>query len=898
MQRLRRAIKKIAAVSAGVAMLGATMTSAVALDLADYPAPFIMDGTYNDDTAIVVGRNAAASDTIGVANVVKQLQFDSKVCTPGQTVGGGVTVSGDAVEVSDSSDLLELRESIGDVRETVTEVELDGLAGGLVTTNEGTTEFNQYLRFRNTVTGSNTLSYAPSVNFTENDAPTSEVGDFMVIREGSAANESFFEYELEFEDGLESDIVSGKLDDLEDEELIILGTTYTFVDTRIDTSANSVQLELLGGAEYAVLEEGEVRTFTIDGKEYEVEVLIIEDTTPATVTFKINGEITDQLVDGETDILKDGTLIGISDIILNEAGEAGSGDLVELFVGATKLEIQDTNYENSETTAGVGASLGYHQGVRIDEEPIEDARVQIQLNELSSNEAEIFSIKYRLSADALPGEKDLFVPAGHGVREYLDEPQGMLGFDWDIRYEGLDDVGVSIMKFEPAGDDEYNLELENKQGKVYKWPFITNEGGVFKYGDKDDDFVWNEGWVRTDSLANLTTNRFNIGRLDYFILSDMDRAMDDTSYSHIMRYNSIDTASTQLQFDDLATGSKDFVYETANVRGILGMTDIIVGGNTYRAYIGNLTAPGNNPLMIDMDGDGNTTETYDFNGNSGGAGADASIGIRFTVNGGGILTFGVNPRLSDGANISQATGGESASTVGAGNTIAGGTGAIIVNLTTLSENFDENSPPSTGQTTTADERLDLRIQQRASNRIGISTASSNWTSNGGFVLVQSDEDDDHYYGMTDYGALVTIFDPEGTDDAETVTIEYPLVQRGARVFITMGETSATKTTAGEVCTVAPIDINTMFDDEVTDPTMYNMILVGGPCINSAVEKVSGLTTCDEFRSQYGPGDAVVQLVENGDNVAMLVAGYNAEDTLAAAKAVEKNTGLSGTLAKM
>jgi hypothetical protein len=370
MQRLRRAIKKIAAVSAGVAMLGATMTSAVALDLADYPAPFIMDGTYNDDTAIVVGRNAAASDTIGVANVVKQLQFDSKVCTPGQTVGGGVTVSGDAVEVSDSSDLLELRESIGDVRETVTEVELDGLAGGLVTTNEGTTEFNQYLRFRNTVTGSNTLSYAPSVNFTENDAPTSEVGDFMVIREGSAANESFFEYELEFEDGLESDIVSGKLDDLEDEELIILGTTYTFVDTRIDTSANSVQLELLGGAEYAVLEEGEVRTFTIDGKEYEVEVLIIEDTTPATVTFKINGEITDQLVDGETDILKDGTLIGISDIILNEAGEAGSGDLVELFVGATKLEIQDTNYENSETTAGVGASLGYHQGVRIDEEPI------------------------------------------------------------------------------------------------------------------------------------------------------------------------------------------------------------------------------------------------------------------------------------------------------------------------------------------------------------------------------------------------------------------------------------------------------------------------------------------------------------------------------------------------
>ena len=53
MQRLRRAVKKIAAVGAGIAMLGATITSAVAVDLADYPLPFVVDGTYNDNTALV-----------------------------------------------------------------------------------------------------------------------------------------------------------------------------------------------------------------------------------------------------------------------------------------------------------------------------------------------------------------------------------------------------------------------------------------------------------------------------------------------------------------------------------------------------------------------------------------------------------------------------------------------------------------------------------------------------------------------------------------------------------------------------------------------------------------------------------------------------------------------------
>ncbi|MEK6861856.1 MAG: hypothetical protein AABY07_07870 [Nanoarchaeota archaeon] len=152
--------------------------------------------------------------------------------------------------------------------------------------------------------------------------------------------------------------------------------------------------------------------------------------------------------------------------------------------------------------------------------------------------------------------------------------------------------------------------------------------------------------------------------------------------------------------------------------------------------------------------------------------------------------------------------------------------------------------------------------------------------------------------MTDFGAFINLFDPEGTDNAETLTIEYPLRQRGARVFIAMGETSTRKTTAGEVCTVADIDLRTLFDDEVTDPTMYNLFLVGGPCINSAVGLIDEFATCDEFRQQYQSGDAVVQLAANGDKVALLIAGYNAEDTLAASKRVEKKQGLSGTMVEV
>ena len=42
-----KAMKKVAAVGTGVAMLGATLTGAMALDLSEYPAPFVTAGTYD-----------------------------------------------------------------------------------------------------------------------------------------------------------------------------------------------------------------------------------------------------------------------------------------------------------------------------------------------------------------------------------------------------------------------------------------------------------------------------------------------------------------------------------------------------------------------------------------------------------------------------------------------------------------------------------------------------------------------------------------------------------------------------------------------------------------------------------------------------------------------------------
>src|SRR3989344_2383557 len=97
MQRLKKTIRRMAALGTGIAMLGATITGAVAQELANYPQPFIdANGVFNDSTAIVVGENAAASDTLGAVDIAQQLQFDAK--TPVSGGSGTLTVSGGVTE--------------------------------------------------------------------------------------------------------------------------------------------------------------------------------------------------------------------------------------------------------------------------------------------------------------------------------------------------------------------------------------------------------------------------------------------------------------------------------------------------------------------------------------------------------------------------------------------------------------------------------------------------------------------------------------------------------------------------------------------------------------------------------------------------------------------------------
>lgn len=108
-----------------------------------------------------------------------------------------------------------------------------------------------------------------------------------------------------------------------------------------------------------LLEEGEDINIGVGAENVHVEVLIVEDTSPPTVTFKVNGQITPQLTQGSSYDMQGKASLDVADIILNEAGEAGSGDLVSF---AFSKYCGDNICDARETCGGCAVDCGCEEG--------------------------------------------------------------------------------------------------------------------------------------------------------------------------------------------------------------------------------------------------------------------------------------------------------------------------------------------------------------------------------------------------------------------------------------------------------------------------------------------------------------------------------------------------------
>ena len=854
-------VKKIVALGVGLTMVGATIFGASAWSLADFPAPFVKDGMPDPNLAVVIGDNAAGSDVVGAMDVQGALQqaavVKTQTTTPAVT---GVVVTGDAAEVGSTSDLLELNETIGDVRETFTEVDLDMLKGGQIVTNRGSTEYNQYIRFPTT-----NATFPPSGATIFDEDERDKVGHYLYWR----ANRQLYEWELEFEEGLRSRITGitnqRDLQDLEDKDLFMLGQPFVVVDTDLFLNNVSLKMDLMGGAVAGILGENDKETYVVDGKEYEVEVLVISETAAAgegSVKFRVNGEITSELRDGETDVLADGTQIGIRDILAT--GKDIQKSIVQFYIGAYKVSFFD---------ARVNDTLFQSSGTKVNEETIEDSRVRMRGSIAVGNEFEITDVRYRLYADAVLG--DVYIPPGTGLREQLDEPEGLLTPFWDIRYEGLMDTGVTIVRWDARGSREYDIEFTNQEGIMYDTPLISNKGVNFYWGD-DDNRLW---FAEGSNNATPLNGPYPIARRDYFILSDCSafpyntnvaNAADNTCFTHVLRYNSIDTSNRRITFTDLATGTRETTWDANTCQA-----NLVVGGVTYLIEVDRTTAVcagASTNMVADLDADGV------FN---------ASRRVLIGLQGEGLIGF----NTSECVNSSQPAG-TLGRPVPIGNELLCNvfpTNATM-ELITLAKEFDE---------ALIDEVINVTVEARANNRIGLVDpvpVAARGLLYGPFDL---EENEDLEHAMSGYGVFFEVYRPQSSTQAEDLTVEYPLSQRGSRTFVTGGQIAVADVAVGGMTEqVQPIQLGTAkLASEIADITQWNAIVVGGPCANPIAAQLMG--NPDPCWESVPENKAIVKMYTHANGrVAMLIAGRTAKNTRQGCRAVATGqvTGIAGTSA--
>ena len=554
--KVRKAIKKILALSTGAAMLGATMFGAMAADLANYPSPlFIKDGVFSG--TLVVGDNAAAEDIIGVTNIATSLQAAAVKKTVVSDGGTTVTIEGDAKQIGTTSNFLEIGETLNAAGlTTVDSSDLGALQDGTFVNSKGTFTYTQSVDLPDN---------ANVVFYDEGDQST-DPALYLKFFSGQPA----YTYKISFTPALESDVDSdNNLKDLRDETLNILGKDYSII-TATNTSSQIV-LKFFSGANTDILAEGSSKTYTIKGKNYDVTASYI---STSEAMFTVNTQTTDKMVKGDTYTLSDGTEIGVRDILAqNYAGEASGGDKVQFSLGANKIEIKDT----APTTDAYDAT------VTVGSEDLGNVGADIVTSGFSSAVTKISGLNFRYQPSS-----DLYVPVDGSLSVRADAEEGETGNvifgGFDIEFKGLSTGSTEDLKIEPDGATKYKLTFQNRNGDTYSlpvWSAKSNSEPYVLLGDYDGSTYKKLHINESDSIADE----------DYFILSP-----SETQKTHIMQFKSVNSNSGTFKIKDAMVGGQ--TWEVSNG------SNVNIDGTSYDIWLnGGWTTP---TLRADMNGDGST----------------------------------------------------------------------------------------------------------------------------------------------------------------------------------------------------------------------------------------------------------------------------------------------------
>jgi hypothetical protein len=152
-----------------------------------------------------------------------------------------------------------------------------------------------------------------------------------------------------------------------------------------------------------------------------------------------------------------------------------------------------------------------------------------------------------------------------------------------------------------------------------------------------------------------------------------------------------------------------------------------------------------------------------------------------------------------------------------------------------------------------------------------------------------DGDDDEKQAVTAKGTHLTL----DTDENLKLVIKAPEEDVYANVFVTPLDATVVGGASGGATAekVNPFKIGLAKLDVDAESMNYNMIIVGGPCANTLADEVMG--SPESCAADFEAGKAKLKYFDRNSKVALLVAGYNADDTLGAAYVLADYSDYSG-----
>lgn len=150
--------------------------------------------------------------------------------------------------------------------------------------------------------------------------------------------------------------------------------------------------------------------------------------------------------------------------------------------------------------------------------------------------------------------------------------------------------------------------------------------------------------------------------------------------------------------------------------------------------------------------------------------------------------------------------------------------------------------------------------------------------------------EEYKYVVTNYGAVID--DPHGNADNDKVVVKIPAEQQKGIVYV--GRLGSTTTEGGTYKEYVPITTAiAKLDTEVNTASLdHNLVVVGGPCANRVAAELMGVNfgQWPECAAGIEQDSAIIKIFDDAfssGKVAVLVAGYNAENTRAAASILQQ-----------